>query len=144
VPYTGIPYHPLEAVRIAGLAGDVMFEPDYKCKLCHDNGYVHPVVRGFVQYDRTIWCKCQPKAGQAAHKADSPARLAYKIEFFNTGLNDYLYQSNCGRVLERPLEPEPQTDLRPIKEELEVINNRLNEIPVKKQPGAKKGTLLDE
>lgn len=119
-----------------------MFEPEYKCKICHDNKYVHPVRNGLVQYDRTVWCKCSGKTGYAS-KPRSPARLAYMIDYFNTGLNDYLYQSGCGRTLERPTEPEAHSDLIPIKEELEIINSRLNEIPepVKIK---KKGTLLSD
>lgn len=108
---------------------------NYKCKICHDYGQVHPIIKGFVQYNRTVYCKCQgDKAGKTATPPISPARLSYMVDYFNAGLNDYLHQSGCGRIMEvRTIEP--QQDLTPIKDELEIINNRLNEIPtpVKKQ-----------
>ena len=119
-----------------------MFEPDYKCKLCKDFSYVHPVVDGSALYDRTIYCRCQgSKAGKTAHPPRSPARLAYMTDYFYAGLNDYLYQSGCGRTTGQL--PEPSSSLQPIKDELEIINNRLNEIPIKPRNITKKVSSYD-
>lgn len=33
-------------------------EPEYKCQICKDTGFVHPVEDGKVRYDSVIPCKC--------------------------------------------------------------------------------------
>jgi hypothetical protein len=107
-----------------------MFEPEYECKLCNDFQRVHPVRNGKVYYDYLIYCKCHPKAGKLATRPRPQSELSSMVDFMTAGLNDYLYSSGCGRSADRPLEP--QSDFTPIKEELEIINKRINELPAPK------------
>ena len=84
-----------------------MIEPEYKCRVCKDAGFVHPVEDGKVQYDVVVPCKCMAEAldkeRQKRHLrlCKLPADTEHMtFENFDTYRNPSLIEAlNCARTL---------------------------------------------
>ena len=84
-----------------------MIEPEYKCWVCKDAGFVHPVEDGKVQYDAVVPCKCMAEALEK-ERQDRILRLCklpadtehMTFENFDTYGNPSLIEAlNCAKTL---------------------------------------------
>lgn len=88
-------------------SADRLIEPEYKCQICKDTGFVLPVEDGKVRYDKVVSCKCMAETREK-EKQEQHLRLCklptdtedMTFETFDTYGNPSLIEAlNCAKAL---------------------------------------------